>query len=140
MYTILTPRSPRPTTDIPITAPPLNAIERALFIPPVLAAFAVLTLAFVATLIPKYPARIEQSVPRTNAIPDLTPIPSAISTNNTMMKITSILYSAVRNACAPSLMAAAISFILSVPSSSLDTFFERKRAKIRAITPTTGAK
>ena len=97
-------------------------MESALFMPPVLAALAVLTLAFVATLIPKYPARIEHNVPATNATAEPTPIPNAIRTNNTTIKITRILYSAVKNACAPSLMAAAISFILSVPSSSLETF------------------
>ena len=53
MYTTLTPNNPSPTTDIPITAPPENAVESALFMPPVLAPFAVRTFAFVATFIPK---------------------------------------------------------------------------------------
>ena len=53
MKIMLRPTIPRPTTQRPITAPPENAIERALFIPLSLAAFAVLTFALVATVIPK---------------------------------------------------------------------------------------
>ena len=100
---------------------------------------AVLTLAFVATLIPKYPARIENNVPTTKAMAEPKPIPSPIRINNTIIKIARILYSAVRNACAPSLIAVEISFILSVPTSSLETLPERMKAKTRAITPSTGA-
>ena len=46
------PRRPRPTTHIPMTEPPENAIDRALFMPLVRAAFAVRTLALVATFMP----------------------------------------------------------------------------------------
>jgi nitroreductase len=53
MYTRLTPSAPSPATHIPITAPPENAMERALFIPLSLAALAVLTFALVATVIPQ---------------------------------------------------------------------------------------
>ena len=53
MYTRLTPNAPSPATHIPITAPPENAMERALFIPLSLAALAVLTFALVATVIPQ---------------------------------------------------------------------------------------
>ena len=97
-----------------------------MFIPPVRAAFAVLTFALVATVIPAYPAAVENNAPITKqiAVTQL-PIPIPMSTNNTTTKITRILYSAVRNAFAPSLIAAAISFILSVPASCLLTFAAR---------------
>ena len=49
----LTPIMPRPTTESPITAPPLNATFSAFGILPLFAALAVLTFAFVATDIPK---------------------------------------------------------------------------------------
>jgi hypothetical protein len=55
-----TPRRPRPATHKPITAPLRKATLRAWLIPPVMAAFAVLTLPFVATFIPKKPARTEK--------------------------------------------------------------------------------
>ena len=53
IYATATPRSPKPTTVIPITAPPEKATFKACVIPPVIAALAVLTFAFVATFIPK---------------------------------------------------------------------------------------
>ena len=98
------PRRPSPTTDIPITAPPEKAIERALFIPLSLAALAVLTFALVATCIPKKPASTEKSAPATKQIPVIHPLGSAIPmiTKRTTAKITKILYSEVRNAIAPS--------------------------------------
>ena len=139
IYTALTPKSPKPTTDIPITAPPENAIDKALFIPLVLAAFAVLTLAFVATFIPKYPAKVENIAPTIKHTAVITLIPIAISINKTMANIISILYSAVRKAFAPSRIEPAISFILSVPSSIFPTFEASTKAKSRAIIPITGA-
>ena len=60
---MLVPSKPRPTTHIPITVPPEKATFRALPIPLSLAAFAVLTLALVATVIPMYPAQIENTAP-----------------------------------------------------------------------------
>ena len=135
----LTPRTPRPATHIPITAPPENAIESALFIPPSLAAFAVLTFAFVATVIPKYPARVENNAPTTKqmAVTQL-PMPKPIRTNNTTTKNIRILYSAVKKAWAPSLIAAAISFILSVPAFCLLTLAASRAANSRAAMPSTG--
>jgi len=53
MKITLIPIIPRPTTLRPITAPPEKAIDKALFIPLSLAALAVRTLAFVATVMPK---------------------------------------------------------------------------------------
>ncbi len=49
----LTPIIPRPTTERPITAPPLKATFKALGRLPPSAALAVRTFAFVATDIPK---------------------------------------------------------------------------------------
>ena len=87
-------------------------MDKALFIPLFLAAFAVLTLARVATCIPQYPARVENKAPQTKhtAVIQL-PIPRPISTNKMSTKNTRILYSAMRKALAPSLMADAISFM-----------------------------
>ena len=95
------PSKPSPTTDIPITAPPEKAIERARFMPPSLAAFAVRTFAFVATLIPKYPARVEKIAPirKQIAVDQLT---NPIKRKSAIAKTTRILYSAVKNAKAPS--------------------------------------
>ena len=136
---MLTPSTPSPATHIPITAPPENAIESALFIPLSFAAFAVLTFAFVATLIPKYPASVENTAPTTKqAAVTQFPIPNPISRNNTSTKNTSILYSAVRKAWAPSLIDDAISRILSVPALCLFTFAARKPAKMSAAIPNTG--
>ena len=141
IYTTLTPSAPRPATHIPITAPPENAMERALFIPPSFAAFAVLTLAFVATVIPQYPAIVENRAPTTKqiAVTQL-PTPIPISTKSTATKITRILYSAVKKARAPSAIAPAISFILSVPASCLPTFAARYAANRSASTAATGTK
>ena len=109
------PKTPRPTTESPITAPPLNAILRALFIPLSLAAFAVRTFAIVATVIPKYPARVENNAPKIkhSAVPQL--ITKPIVTNSTAAKITRILYSENKNALAPVEIAEEIFLILSVP-------------------------
>ena len=59
------PSKPSPETHSPMTAPLLNAILSALGMPDVRAAFAVLTLPFVATFMPKNPARTEKSAPMT---------------------------------------------------------------------------
>ena len=53
---------PRPTTPSPITAPPEKATSSA-FPKLSLAALAVLTLAFVATFIPRNPANAEHKAP-----------------------------------------------------------------------------
>ena len=59
------PSTPKPTTDIPITVPPVKATLRA-EANPVLAACVVLLLAFVATRIPRNPAKPEANAPTTN--------------------------------------------------------------------------
>ena len=59
-----TPRIPRPTTVIPITAPPGKATRMA-SASPSRAPWAVRALARVAICIPKNPARMEHAAPRT---------------------------------------------------------------------------
>ena len=112
---MLQPKSPRPTTHIPMTEPPEKAIDSARFMPDSSAAFAVLTFAFVATFIPKKPASTENSAPtkKHTAVPQLMKTP--ISTTSAATKKTRILYSALRNASAPSAIAEAISCILAFP-------------------------
>ena len=92
----------------------------------VLAALVVLTFALVATFIPMKPAPAEQIAPNTNdkAINGLDPstvplIPKTIATTTTKMDNT--LYSAFKNAIAPSLMLFAILAIFSPPTSCLLT-------------------
>ena len=125
MNKTLNPKTPKPTTPIPITDPPVKATSRAL---PrlVRAAFVVRTLALVATRIPINPARAEQNAPNTNDKPtngdDVSLL--AVKANKRATQTTNtlkILYSAFRKAIAPSAMWPAIFFILSVPSSCLDT-------------------
>ena len=62
-YPRATPSKPRPATENPITAPPLNATGNAFKVPPSLAASVVLPLAAVAILIPINPARDENNAP-----------------------------------------------------------------------------
>ena len=104
IYNPPTPINPKPTTDIPITAPPEKATFNALFIPDCLAAFAVLTFALVATLIPKYPANAENVAPIIKLIAVCQLIPTPRITNNTTVNIASALYSLDRKAIAPSCM------------------------------------
>ena len=59
---MLTPKTPRPTTHIPITVPEKNAILRPEFRLS-LQAFAVLAFEAVATLIPMFPARADKKAP-----------------------------------------------------------------------------
>src|SRR4030065_1762748 len=136
------PSPPSPTTAIPITEPPANAISRAL---PrlVLAALVVLTFAFVATFIPMYPARAEHKAPTINETATKgeesvgsAETASSIATHTT--KIESILYSDLRKAIAPSEIWLAIFFILSVPGSFLFIQEDLKKVNKSAITPKRG--
>jgi hypothetical protein len=99
--------TPRPTTHIPITVPPVNATESA-FTSEVRAAAVVLTLARVATRIPKKPASPEQLAPTmketpTRAVPRVQ-FATASRTATTRTKMASVEYSRRRNAIAPSRM------------------------------------
>ena len=62
-----TPKSPRPTTNIPVIAPPLKATLRASFIP-LVAASAVRTFARTDTFIPMKPHAPERTAPTTKPI------------------------------------------------------------------------
>ena len=133
-----TPKRPRPTTDIPMTAPPEKAMDRALFMPLVRAALAVRTFALVATVMPRKPARTEKSAPtmKHTAVGQL--IAKPMTRKNTATKIARILYSDVRNARAPSWMWPEISCILSVPGSAFLTRAARNRAYNRPTRPMAG--
>ena len=136
------PRTQRPTTPRPITAPPAKATSNA-FPRLVLAALVVLTFAFVATRIPINPAKAEQIAPKTKETAISQEEFSAfavtarrIATANT--KIESTLYSAFKNAIAPSAIFSAIRAMRSVPTSCLDTHDERQNVYNKANTPNTG--
>ena len=137
------PNTPRPTTPRPITLPPANAISKA-FPRLTLAAFVVLTLAFVATCIPMYPANAEQSAPtiKDTAISGEDPscvlplIPRSIAT--TTIKIDNILYSAFKKAKAPSLMAFAMPCIFALPGSCFVTQADFQKVYNNASIPNTG--
>ncbi len=111
---------------MPITAPPEKATSNAL-LRDVRAAFVVLTFAFVAICIPINPANADIKAPTTkdNATKPLefsSEFP--LNTNNTataITKIDSTLYSAFKNAKAPSAICFAMTAILGVPTSCLVT-------------------
>ena len=132
------PNSPKPATDIPITAPPEKAIFNALVIPPSMAAFVVLEFALVAIFIPIKPANPEQIAPRTKdkLVIGLLTQPSIRLT--TMIKNTKTLYSLFKKAIAPFSIIFDISCINSFPGFSFITLRERNTANIRAIIPLKG--
>ena len=109
---------------MPMTEPPEKATDRARFIPPSCAAWAVRTLALVATFMPKKPARMEKPAPirkQTAVIQLFSPMNRPISRKRATMKMTRILYSDLRKASAPSAIAAAISCMRSLPGLALET-------------------
>ena len=124
MKRIVRPNTPKPTTLIPITEPPVKATFNA-GAKPSLAALVVLLFAFVATFIPKKPANPDAIAPTINESDikmlesDLPELATPKRTATAKTKIASIRYSALRNAIAPSAMLVPIDFILSVPSSWL---------------------
>ena len=132
------PRSPRPVTQSPITAPDLKATFRALLIPLSSAAHAVLTLPLVATLIPKNPASTDRSAPITYRIAVVQLTPNPIARKSITITIIIVLYSLFRNAIAPSLMNPDISFILSLPSFALLIQLVRPTATRSPIIAATG--
>ena len=116
------PKTPSPTTLIPITDPPVKATFNA-EAKLVLAAFVVRLFALVATFIPRNPAKPEVTAPTTNeseikalesALPEFAN-PRRTATATT--KIARTRYSAFKKAMAPSAILAPIDFIRSVPSS-----------------------
>ena len=96
------PRSPRPPTERPITAPPLNDTSRAAGWPPVAAAIAVRPLALVAARIPQNPATTLVTAPARKAIAVIFPIATNKRAKTTVTNTASILYSAYKKAIAPS--------------------------------------
>ena len=136
----LSPKIPKPTTQSPITAPPENAIESALFIQLSFAAFAVRTFAFVATFIPTYPANVESTAPTIKQTAVSQSIPNPNTTKSMATNTIKILYSENKNAFAPSAIAPEISFIFSFPASLLLIIAALIPAKITAMIPAIGAK
>ena len=116
------PNIPRPTTFMPITAPPLNATFSA-ELRPVLAASVVLWFARVATRIPSTPAKALHKAPTTkdkathSVLLDKLIQYRSIATTRT--KTAKTLYSLLRNAVAPSRIASPISCIFSLPGFCL---------------------
>ena len=106
---------------MPMTEPPEKAMDSARFMPDSRAAFAVRTLARVATRIPKKPARMEQRAPSRKQTAVSQPIKAAISPKSTATKKTRILYSDFRKAFAPSAMADAISCMRALPGAARET-------------------
>ena len=109
MYRPPKPKTAKPATPIPITEPPVKETLRA-FAKEVFAASAVLTLAFVAIFIPMNPAKAERKAPKTKDRPSdqwefsfEAPI-KASKTATITTKYIMILYSAFKNAMAPSEM------------------------------------
>ena len=86
-----TPRRPRPTTNIPVMAPPLNATLRASFIPTV-AACAVLTLARTETFMPMKPQAPDNTAPITNPMAVARSRNTAIRMVRTTPTIAMVLY------------------------------------------------
>ena len=124
-----------------MTEPPENATARARFIPPSEAAWAVRTLARVATFMPKKPARMEKPAPsrKHSAVSHaLSPMNRPISRNSAAMNTTRMRYSAFKKASAPSAMAAAISRMRSFPASALATKAALYAANSSAQTASTG--
>ena len=121
----LNPITAKLATPRPITVPPEKETFRASG-RLVLAASAVRELEAVAIHIPILPAKAENIAPKINAgtiiqlvVETIIDIPKS-ATDATTTKINNNLYSALRNARAPSWMAFEISFILSLPA---DCFF-----------------
>ena len=96
------PRSPSPPTERPMTAPPLYETERAPACPSFLAAIAVRPLADVAARIPEKPARTDAIAPAKNAIAVSMSLSHASTAPTTTTNTLRTLYSAKRNAMAPS--------------------------------------
>ena len=86
-----TPKRPRPTTNMPVMAPPLNATFRASFMP-LVAASAVRTFARTETFIPIKPQAPERTAPTTKPIAVAKSRKSAIRMVKTTPTIAIVLY------------------------------------------------
>ena len=100
----MTPSKPKPTTAIPMTAPPENAISKALFIPSSRADVATRELLATAPRIPKYPAVADKVAPSTK----VTAVPKLMAKAKTILRIKTnaakMVYSLLKKAIAPSRM------------------------------------
>ena len=110
------PSRPNACTLRPLTLPPRRATFIVLCILPLLARFAVRTLAYEAAFIPKIQAALLIAAPRTNVIALDHSISSKNITATTATVITIVLYSVRIKTFAPSRMTPAISDISAVPS------------------------
>mmetsp|Transcript_21123 Transcript_21123/g.42582 ORF Transcript_21123/g.42582 Transcript_21123/m.42582 type:complete len:206 (+) Transcript_21123:1772-2389(+) len=125
-YSIMTPRPQRAN---PITDPARNATLKQGVHPGFCASTVVRTFENTATFIPRYPLNIDVSAPNTNEMavkhprvrsqssPQLTSTKITIEKNAT--NFAHILYSALKNDSAPTVMASYTSTILAVVSSTL---------------------
>ena len=86
-----TPSRPKPTTSIPVIAPPLKATLSASFMPTV-AACAVRTFALTDTFMPIKPQAPDNTAPRTNPMAVAMSKNSAIKIVSTMPTIAIVLY------------------------------------------------
>ncbi|OPZ59564.1 MAG: hypothetical protein BWY88_00718 [Synergistetes bacterium ADurb.Bin520] len=94
------PRSPTPTTVMPMTVPPVKATRKAGFMP-WMAEKAVFALALVATFMPTNPERALQRAPNTKDTAEATPICQKSNTPTTATKGASQRYSRNKKAMAP---------------------------------------
>ena len=132
------PSRPSPPTERPITAPPLYDISSAADCP-FLAAIAVLPLAAVAERMPENPASTDVIAPARNAIAVLVSLMNAKRAPTTTTKTAMTLYSAKRNAIAPSCISLVISATLGSVISTLVTFLYNTKAIIRPKRPAAAA-
>src|SRR5574340_855250 len=112
----LTPSSPRPTTSMPVIAPPLKAMFSAGPIPFV-AACAVRTLARTETFMPMKPHAPDSTAPRTNPGAVTLSRNTAIRSASTTPTIAIVRYCRARYAAAPCCTAPEISCIRALPAS-----------------------
>ena len=126
MKNAVNPSTAKPATPNPITVPPANEIFNASG-RLVFAAWVVLTFVFVAIFIPIFPASAEKKAPKINAttiniceVGTTNEIPARTKLTTTT-KIDNNLYSAFKNANAPSYIWSEISFILPSPASCFIT-------------------
>ena len=119
------PPKPKPTTHNPMIAPPEKAIFKAAFIPPRLAASAVLALALVAERMPMNPAKADNMAPpkKQTAVCQLTPKQMAM--NKITVNIDKVTYSRFKKAMAPSRMYFWISIIFGSVKSAFFILFLR---------------
>jgi hypothetical protein len=111
-----TPIRPRPTTSMPVMAPPLKATSSAGPMPRV-AACAVRTLARTEMFMPMKPQAPDSTAPSTKPTAVFSPRNTRMSTASTTPTIAMVLYCRARYAAAPCCTAPAISCMRALPAS-----------------------